>query len=299
MPNTHSPTLSSGCAGRPSVGSTQGEKSASLIRVDHSNGKRKARPDYLLRRLDEVLPRQFIKVSAYVLLAVLLTGVILYWLSIPGKALTSYNDAKRLYDSGKYSNALYAVNESLRDRGLRLKAYRLRADIYLAMQQFQDAVADITRVIGLQPDLAENYDFRAHAYLELQDAASAAKDYTKLIALNGSADAYNDRGLCYLKLNDTSKAISDFTKAIEVEPRVEFYLQRSLAHSGSGDHPAAIRDLDRALDLQSQSMTAMYCYRARAAEKQKMGDAAGSAEDIQKALAIEAQNSLGASGKPE
>jgi tetratricopeptide (TPR) repeat protein len=262
----------------------------------HSDGY--IRRSGLRRLLDEVQPWRVLKWCACVLLAVLLAGAAVYWSSIPGKALNNYNDAKRLYDTGKYSNALYAANEALRDRGLRLKVYSLRANIYRAMQQPRNAVADITRVIGLQPDVLDNYTFRAQAYMELEDPASAAQDYTKMIAMNGSADAYNDRGLCYLKLNDIHKAVADFEKAIQVEPRAEFYFQLGMAQSAAGDPKQAILNFDRALELQSpHSMAAMYSYRARAVEKKKLGDAAGSAEDMEKALAAEMVNSLGGANR--
>ena len=254
---------------------------------------------YIRRRslrsfLKDVQPWRLLKWGASVLLALLLVGAAVYWSSIPGKALNNYNDAKRLYETGKYSNALYAANEALRDRGLRLKVYRLRADIYRALQQPWNAVVDITRVIGLQPDVLENYSFRAQAYMELEDPASAAQDYTKIIAMTGSAEAYNDRGSCYLKLNDLRKAMADFEKAIQVDPQAEFYFQLGMAHSAAGNPKQAILDFDRALESQQpSSMTAMYSYRARAAEKQKLGDAPGSAKDREKALAVERVYSLG------
>ena len=248
----------------------------------------------LRRYLDEVRLWKLLKWCALVLLAVLLVGTAVYWFSIPGKALNNYNDAKRLYETGKYSNALYAANEALRDRGLRLKVYQLRANIYRALQQPRNAVADITRVIGFQPDVLENYSFRAQAYMELEDPASAARDYTKIIAMNGSADAYNDRGVCYLKLNDLHNAMADFEKAIQVDPRAEFHFQLGMAQSAAGNPKQAIANFDRALELQPpSSMAAVYSHLARAAEKQKLGDAAGSAEDREKAFAAERVNSLG------
>jgi tetratricopeptide (TPR) repeat protein len=221
-------------------------------------------------------------------IATLLSFYFLYRSSIPGEALNYYIDAKAFYDSGKYSNALDAVNKALRDKGQRLKAYRLRAEIFGVMHRPKEAVADITHVIELQPEASEHYDFRAHTYLELDDAASAAKDYTKVIALKRSGEAYNGRGLCYLKLNDTRKAIDDFTKAIELDPKVEFYLQRGLAWGTFGDHKAAILDFDRAIEMQpGSSVILWYCYRARAVEKKTLGDAAGAAQDLQKAASME------------
>jgi tetratricopeptide (TPR) repeat protein len=208
----------------------------------------------------------------------------LYRFSMPAAALNHYIDAKKFYDAGKYSDALDEVNRAARDSAQRLNALRLRADIYRSMHQPADAIADITRVMEIEPRVAAHYTFRAEQYQELDDPASAAKDYTRIIELDNSADAYNGRGLCYLKLNQAQKAIDDFTAAIGRGPRVEFYLQRGLAYSAVGDAKKAIADFDQAVRLRP---TLSASYRARAIEKQRLGDSAGAERDRQTALNLE------------
>jgi tetratricopeptide (TPR) repeat protein len=228
--------------------------------------------------------RTFLKWGFGWAIVTLLIFCFVYWFLIHGPSLNYYIDAKEFYDGGNYSKALDAVNKALRDRGQRLKAYPLRAEILRMMHRPKEAMVDITRVIALEPEAPEHYDLRAGTYLELDDAASAAKDYTKVIALMRSCEAYNSRGLCYLKLNDIQKAIDDFTNAIELDPRVEFYLQRGLAWDGHGDHMAAILDFDRGLEKQAGSDIFFWgCYQARAVAKQKLGDVAGAAQDREKA----------------
>ena len=208
----------------------------------------------------------------------------LYRSTLPADALNHYIDAKKLYDAGKFSDALDAVNGAARDRTQRRNALRLRADIHRAMHQPKDAVDDISGVIEIEPGEVGNYEFRALSYLDLDDAASAARDYSKIIELNNSADAYNGRGLCNLKLNQTQKAIDDFTRAIERQPKVEFYLQRGLAWSSLGETRKAIADFDEAARLRP-NLSAVY--RARALEKQKIGDTAGAEKDRQTAYRFE------------
>ena len=221
--------------------------------------------------------------SAGAIVALMILGF-LYRSSIPANALNDYIDAKKFYDSGKYTDALGAVNKAIRDRGERVRAYKLRAEIFRAMHQPKEAVEDITRVIEMQPDVAEHYAFRADTYLELDDPASAVKDYTKLIDLNHSGEAYKGRGLCFVKMNASQRAIDDFTKAIEQDPKVEFYLQRGLAWGTLGDHRKAIADFDRASEMRSD-LSAIY--RARAAEKLAIGDGAGAERDREKATSLE------------
>jgi hypothetical protein len=71
-------------------------------------------------------------------------------------------------------------------------------------------------------------------------------------------------------------------------------MQRGLARSIAGDQQQAIDDLTRGAELEPHSMTAMYCLRARAAAKLKLGDRAGNEADLQKALEVELEHSLGA-----
>jgi hypothetical protein len=55
-----------------------------------------------------------------------------------------------------------------------------------------------------------------------------------------------------------------------------------------GDHKAAILDFDRAIEMQpGSSVILWYCYRARAVGKKEFGDAAGAAQDLQKAASME------------
>lgn len=243
--------------------------------------------------LDERLSARFIKWTLLVLAAAGTAGAVLFWMSIPGKALNSYNEAQRLFDTGKYANALYAANEAMRDHALRLKVYRLRADIYRALQQPKEAVADITRVIDLQPGVVANYDFRAKTYLEMEDPADAASDYTRVIELTKSAESYSERARAYMKMKDAAKAIADLTQAIALDPCADYYLQRGLARSESGDQQQAISDLNRALELEPTSTTAVYSYRARGVAKQKSGDASGGVADLEKAEQLEATHILG------
>ncbi len=208
----------------------------------------------------------------------------LYRSSIPSTALNNYLDAKKLFDSGKYADALAAVEPATRDKAKRVEAYQLRTAILRAMHQPKDALADITRVIKLRPDDPANYDTRAQTYLELEDPTNAVKDYTRLIELNKSAMAYNNRGLCYLKLGQPRKALDDFTAAIERDPSMEFYLQRGFAWAAIGDQRKAIQDFDNASQLKAENSA---IYRARANSKEQLGDRAGAERDRQLAANME------------
>ncbi len=225
-----------------------------------------------------------IKWGSALTISALVIFAFLYRSSIPSAALNNYLDAKKLYDSGKYTDALAAVEPATRDNAKRVEAYQLRTAIYRALQQPKAALADISKEIDLRRDDPSNYNIRAQTYLELDDPADAAKDYTRVLELEKSAMAYNNRGLCYIRLNQPRKALEDFTAAIERDPSMEFYLQRGLAWAAVGDHTKAIQDFDHAIQLNSENSAV---YRARANSKQQSGDQAGAQQDRQLAAKLE------------
>lgn len=228
--------------------------------------------------------QKFVKWTAIGAIAAIAVGALLYRQSLPAAAMNHYIDARKLYDSGKYEDALRAATAAASDSTVRVQAYRLRARIYRALHRPKDALDDFTRLLKIDPNSAEDTQSRAQTYLEIDDPARAAQDFTRLIDLKNSGDAFNGRGLCYLKMNETQKAIEDFTRAIERDPRVEFYLQRGLAWGSAGEHNKAVGDLDRAIELQPELSAT---YRARAGEKQKLGDQAGAKRDRERALSLE------------
>lgn len=247
----------------------------------------KASVQFVPMSADDFRRRQRRKVAVWVgslLSAAVVILFVLYRSTLPSEALNRYLDAKKLFENGKYPEALEAVNSATSDKGRRLDAFTLRAAIFRSMHRPQDAVADLTRVIDLQPRVAENYRTRAQLYSELGQTDQALQDYTRLIELENSASAYDGRGVCYLLLKQPQRAVEDFSKAVEREPSVESYMQRGLAYATMGEHRKAIDDLDRAIELRPEVSAT---YRARAASRQQLGDRAGAEQDREKAFSLE------------
>ncbi len=228
--------------------------------------------------------QKFIKWGSAGVLAALVILSFLYRSSVPSAALNNYQDAKKLFDNGKYADALITVEPATKDRSRRVEAYQLRTAIYRALNRNSDALADIARVIQLQPGDAANYRLRAEICLDSNDPARALPDYTKVVEIEKSPLAYTDRGLCYLKLNQPRQAIDDFNKAIELHPSMESYLQRGLAYAAQGDHRKAIDDFTRAIELRPANSAP---YRARANSEQLLGDLAAAQGDRDQAFTME------------
>jgi len=95
--------------------------------------------------------------------------------------------------------------------------------------KYDDAIADYTKAIGLDPNVALAYTNRGLAYerknalgraYERKNALGRAiADYTKAIALDpNDANVYTNRGVAYGKKGEVGRAIADFRKALEINP---------------------------------------------------------------------------------
>ncbi len=116
------------------------------------------------------------------------------------------------------------TRESLENRSF---AYNNRGGAYADKGEFDRAIADYTKAIGLYPNDAIAYNNRGSAYYRKGEFDRAIADYTKAIKLDPKyaiaitpvyADAYNNRGVTYEKKGDEEQAIADFRKALAIDP---------------------------------------------------------------------------------
>src|SRR5207253_1065335 len=80
----------------------------------------------------------------------------------------------------------------------------------------------------------------------------AIADYTEAIRLDPvSAKAYNNRGIAYQQKGDNARALADFSQAIRVAPDYHRALaSRAKAYEITGDTDRALADLGEAIRLQ-------------------------------------------------
>lgn len=83
---------------------------------------------------------------------------------------------------------LETMNEAVRLLRNRPEPYHRRAQLLESMQRFDDAIADLSRAIELNPDHAISYAARARIYQTLGEGAKASADLTTLTTLKQSAD---------------------------------------------------------------------------------------------------------------
>src|SRR5215510_15579567 len=80
---------------------------------------------------------------------------------------------------------------------------------------YDQAIADFTQAITLNPQRVEAYHNRGEAYRRQGDYDRALADYTQAITVNSTyAPAYYNRGIVYSNKGDYDRALADYTQAL-------------------------------------------------------------------------------------
>ncbi|WP_299826004.1 tetratricopeptide repeat protein [uncultured Pontibacter sp.] len=163
------------------------------------------------------------------------------------------------------------------------KGYYLlnRAEIYLRLNQQQNALSDFDKLILLQPSRTKLYIKRAKIHEKLGNFSDAVNDLDIVLTRKPSEiEFYILRAELKVKLGKHKDAIKDYDKAIEYSPEsAEYYIKRAEAKSSNWfrDLQGAINDYDKAIALTSDNWL---LYIERAKVKAISGDISGMMEEL-------------------
>ena len=102
----------------------------------------------------------------------------------------------------------------------RVLAQLARATVRLGLKRFPEALADCDAVVRVLPGLPKAYEIRGMARKFSGDTAGALADYNEAIRLNpGSLLAYNLRAGIYYQQQQYNKAIQDHLEALKRDPK--------------------------------------------------------------------------------
>lgn len=164
-------------------------------------------------------------------------------------------------------------------------AYEMRGNAYLDLNRFDDAIADFTRSVTVDPANASGYMWRCVARARKNDR-SGSEDCDKAVELapNSSLAAFT-RAKMRARFNDDDGALADYSRAIELDPRNagplagrgSLYVRRQQAD-------LALADLNRALTLRPGDAQALYDRGLALGMLGRPGDAE---TDFSRAIALE------------
>jgi tetratricopeptide (TPR) repeat protein len=118
--------------------------------------------------------------------------------------------------------ACSAVIDSLDTGYVIAIAYFNRGIAYREKGSFNNAIADFTEAISLEPRYADAYFSRGIAYSDKRNYDSAIADFDHVILLDPKdADAFVTRGMAYKEKGDYDHAIADFDEALRIDPNMK------------------------------------------------------------------------------
>jgi tetratricopeptide (TPR) repeat protein len=161
-------------------------------------------------------------------------------------------NGKEYLDKQKYDEAIDELTKAL---ALSEDAELLvwRADAHRVKKQLKEATDDCDRAIALEPNYLPAYLLRGYVHADQQEYDKAIADLTKVIDGQKDVpfDAYFVRGRCYFHFkHDYAKAISDFDAALKLDGKHALaWMLRADAQLARGDYVAAVADYTEILKL--------------------------------------------------
>ncbi len=169
----------------------------------------------------------------------------------------------------------------------------IRANVYLLIDKFDDAIADATKIIELKPDGVDGYFVRSRAYLqraEVQKASSDSEDFSKarrdienaLDIKPNAAEGIRLRALVSSQQKRYDEAIQDMTILAKNNPQDSLWLLQLATLYQLNDQPSmATKVADQLISMDKKNWRA---YRIRGDAKLSIGDQKAATADYKKAL---------------
>jgi tetratricopeptide (TPR) repeat protein len=129
-----------------------------------------------------------------------------------------YEQAKKLFEQGKYEEAIDRLDHAIEQDPKDKKAYVLRGASYDSIGQYDQAIADYTRAIEIDPEFVAAYNNRGSVYITLEQYEKGLPDLNKALELNPkNANSYYNRAIIHTFLAKPAEVISDAHGYLDVE----------------------------------------------------------------------------------
>src|SRR5262249_24350131 len=93
-----------------------------------------------------------------------------------------------------------------------------RADVYEDRGEFELALADLDRVVGIDGGSARAHNLRGIIRKKTQALELAIADFDTALRIDpGCVFAFNHRGLVYEQTGDLDRALTDFRRALSID----------------------------------------------------------------------------------
>lgn len=135
-------------------------------------------------------------------------------------AVTYFNRGVEWHAKHDYDQAIADYTEAIRLNPKYASAFYNRGNSWRSRRDNDRAIADYTDAIRLNPKYAAAYNNRGNGWHDKRDYDRAIADYTEAIRLNaGYASAYYNRGNSWSEKRDYERAMADYNEATRLNPK--------------------------------------------------------------------------------
>jgi tetratricopeptide (TPR) repeat protein len=143
------------------------------------------------------------------------------------------------------------INDARLDQNTLVIALAQRGETYRILKRYDEALADLSRVIEADPGRASAIGSRGETYRQMRRNDEALADFNRAIELRpGYAWAIGSRGQIHRAAGRYDEALADFNRAIELDPGYSWaYGSRGQTYQDMGRYEEALADSGRAIEL--------------------------------------------------
>jgi len=193
-------------------------------------------------------------------LAYLNFGTIYYFREQYEEANDFFNSAIKRFNQDLKATSLCQLTDAVQQEIDRVKsglavAHNNRGDIRRIRGSWQWAIADYEQAMKYDPNNGKAYLNRGAIYNQLKNYQGAIDDFRKAIGLDSqvASKAYNNIGAIRLVQNKVQDALLNFDQAVQLERNnPDFLYNRGLARLNNNDREGARSDFSRAAELYRQ-----------------------------------------------
>ena len=172
---------------------------------------------------------------------------------------------------GTVINSLHASAED-RINALERRAYRYGQD-----SKWDQAIADLTKLIELDPKNPERYTARADLWGQIESYDQAIADFDTAVALQpNNPKLYLARSGLWKEKGDDGRALADLDQIVRLEPSAENFVKRAEYNLDKDRFAAAVNDYNTAIKMDPKNVS---YFKARAGILERKGDAASAQAD--------------------
>ena len=173
----------------------------------------------------------------------------------------AYKDlGKHAYAIDDFDNALEDLSRAIDFETDDGEVYYLRGMTYVSKNENENALKDLDRAIELKFDSAEVYYNKGYLYQQQGRYSDAIDEYDTAIRKNKDfVETYYRRGQSNYALDQVEEALTDFTEAIQLKPDYfDAYFQRGSVLQELQEYPSALDDYNKAIELNPNKIMLFY-----------------------------------------